>query len=152
MRFLLIAAALTVSQPALSKLCTVQLNNGAELTAPVAITKPEQVKGLAGNHTHPAKLIMAWRQPEQRAIWMKDTPLPLTAAFIGAHGEIQSIQNMAPETETAHSSLRPVIAIIEVSPEIAEQLKWKRGDYVTHSSCFAVNSAHKTTEYINDPR
>lgn len=140
MRGLIIGLAIAFSQPALSKSCTVQFSNGMEIKAPVALSKADQVKGLSGTETAASSLIMAWSTATMRAVWMKDTHIPLTAAFIGPDGIIQSIQDMAPETETVHSSLHPVIAILEVPRAVSEQLKWKRGQFVTYSSCFAVPS------------
>ena len=151
MRFLLITAALAVSQPAMSKLCKVQLSNGEELSAPVALTQSEQVKGLSGKQKASASLIMSWNTPAQRAVWMKDTHMPLTAAFIGPDGMIQSIQNMEPETETAHSSFHPVIAIVEVPRAVSGQLKWKRGEFVTYSTCFPVSNGSNTDGKMNEP-
>lgn len=138
MRYALIVVALLSSSPALSKLCKVQLNNGKELTAPTALTLSEQVKGLSGENNAHDRLIMSWDKPAVRSVWMRDTFQPLTAGFIGADGVIQSIQDMKPNTDTVHSSLHPVIAIIEVSPAESSRLAWKRGDYVTHSDCFTV--------------
>ncbi|HCA3195781.1 TPA: DUF192 domain-containing protein [Klebsiella pneumoniae] len=151
MRILLITAALVVSQPVTSKLCKVQLSNGAELSASLALTQSEQVKGLSGEHEASTSLIMTWNKPAQRAIWMKDTHMPLTAAFIGPDGMIQSIQDMEPDTETAHSSFHPVIAIVEVPRTVSEQLKWKRGEFVTYSTCFPVSTGSNTDGKMNEP-
>lgn len=138
MRCLFLAAALMTATPAISKLCTVKLDNGEQLTAPAALALHDQVKGLSGKNQGNKQLIMAWDKPDVRAVWMKDTPMPLTAAFIGIDGRIQSIQEMQPETNTAHSSLHPVIAIIEVSPAISAQLKWTRETFVVASDCFSI--------------
>lgn len=143
MRYLAIGLALAISHPALSKLCKVNLSSGTEINAPVALTEADQVKGLSGKQASSSSLILAWRSAAQRAVWMKDTHMPLTAAFIGPDGMIQSIQDMEPDTKTAHSSLHPVIAILEVPRHTSEQLKWKRGDYVTYSSCFPVSITSK---------
>ena len=138
MRYALMVVAVLSSSPALSKLCKVQLSNGHQFAAPTALTLNDQVKGLSGKNPINDRLIMAWDNPAVRSVWMRNTFIPLTAAFVGEDGKIQSLQDMKPNTDTAHSSLHPVIAIIEVSPKESARLGWKRGDYVTHSSCFTV--------------
>ncbi|HBV4265995.1 TPA: hypothetical protein MDW71_005288 [Klebsiella pneumoniae] len=117
--------------------CMVIFGNGQLITLPSAITQAEQVKGLSGNNHNPG-LILAWQTAKPRAVWMKDTPHPLTAAFIGDDGTIQSIQDMQPNSDTAHSSLHPTIAIIEMRTEKFKQLKLSKADKVISSQCFPL--------------
>jgi uncharacterized membrane protein (UPF0127 family) len=69
---------------------------------------------------------------------MKDTPAPLSAAFVAGDGRIQSVQDMQPDTTTAHSSLRPVIAVIEVPQGELVKRGIQRDSYVIDSSCFTL--------------
>ncbi len=39
--------------------------------------------------------------------WMKDTLIPLTAAFISAEGVIVHLEDMQPQTTVVHTSPRP---------------------------------------------
>ncbi|EBD8388826.1 DUF192 domain-containing protein [Salmonella enterica] len=55
--------------------------HGQLITLPAAVTQADQVKGMSGEN-HSTGLILAWKTAEPRAVWMKDTPTPLTAAFI----------------------------------------------------------------------
>jgi uncharacterized membrane protein (UPF0127 family) len=96
--------------------------HGQLITLPAAVTQADQVKGMSGDNSSTG-LILAWKTAEPRAVWMKDTSNPLTAAFIGADGVIQSIQDMQPNTDTAHSSLHPTIAIIEMRTEKFKQFR-----------------------------
>ncbi|EAS3771721.1 DUF192 domain-containing protein [Salmonella enterica subsp. enterica serovar Virchow] len=117
--------------------CTVIFENGQLITLPAAVTQADQVKGLSGDN-HNTGLILAWNTAEPRAVWMKNTPNPLTAAFISANGVIQSVQDMQPNSDTAHSSLHPTIAIIEMRTEKFKQFKLSKGDKVISSQCFPL--------------
>jgi uncharacterized membrane protein (UPF0127 family) len=41
----------------------------------------------------------------KQCMWMKDTLLPLSVAFIGADGEVLNIENMVPGTLSSHCSV-----------------------------------------------
>lgn len=47
--------------------------------------------------------------------WMKDTPLPLSAAFIGDDGTILKIADLRPNTLEPESSEHPVRFVLEVN-------------------------------------
>ncbi|ANE73821.1 DUF192 domain-containing protein [Escherichia coli] len=111
--------------------------HGQLITLPAAVTQADQVKGMSGEN-HSTGLILAWKTAEPRAVWMKNTPTPLTAAFIGADGVIQSIQDMQPNSDTAHSSLHPTIAIIEMRTEKFKQFRLSKGDKIISSQCFPL--------------
>jgi uncharacterized membrane protein (UPF0127 family) len=53
--------------------------------------------------------------PAYQSFWMKDTPLPLSIAFIEEDGTILQIEPMQPETLAPHRSERPVRYILEVN-------------------------------------
>ena len=120
-----------------AKPCTVIIENGQTITLPVALSQAEQVIGLSGENNN-AGLILAWKTAKQRAVWMENTHNPLTAAFIGANGIIQSIQDMQPNSDTPHSSLHPTIAIIEIRSDIFKQFKLSKGDKIISSEGFPL--------------
>ncbi len=49
-----------------------------------------------------------------QSFWMKDTPLPLSAAFLADDGTILQIEDMDADTLEPHKSQRPVRFILEV--------------------------------------
>jgi hypothetical protein len=49
-----------------------------------------------------------------QSFWMKDTPLPLSAAFLADDGTILQIEHMDAHTLEPHRSERPVRFILEV--------------------------------------
>ena len=57
-------------------------------------------KELAGNDG----MLFVFAQPGNYAMWMKNTVIPLSVAFIDANGLILNTEEMKPLTETTHSS------------------------------------------------
>jgi len=47
-------------------------------------------------------------------MWMKNTPLALSVAFIDTAGRIVNIEQMEPQTETIHCSTSPVVYALEM--------------------------------------
>jgi uncharacterized membrane protein (UPF0127 family) len=48
-------------------------------------------------------------------MWMKNTVLPLSVAFVDARGTIINIADMQPHTEDSHCSTRPARYALEMS-------------------------------------
>ncbi|TPG86721.1 DUF192 domain-containing protein [Pseudomonas caspiana] len=119
--------------------CRLDFDSGASVTLPLARSRAEQVQGLAGKADPGAGIIMVWDHVAVRTVWMKDTPAPLTAVFIGPDGLVQSVQDMEPNSLTYHSSLRPLISIVEV-PTGSLAATIKRGSVLTASTCFSINT------------
>lgn len=58
---------------------------------------------------------------EQQCMWMKNTLLPLSVAFIDEGGTILNIEDMKPNTEDSHCSLQPARYALEMN------LGWFKG-------------------------
>jgi uncharacterized membrane protein (UPF0127 family) len=54
-------------------------------------------------------------QAEPHCMWMKNTLIPLSVAFIDAQGKIVSIAEMQPQTETSHCAAAPAKFALEMS-------------------------------------
>lgn len=133
------SAAVVVSgcTPSFDELCTITFNNGASLTLPVARTENQLKQGLQGREDPSPGMIFIWPSIGVRAMWMQNTPAPLSAAWIDPNGSIQSIIDMEPETTEIHSSLKPAIAVIELPRGGFKALKlYEHASLVTQSSCF----------------
>ena len=52
---------------------------------------------------------------ERRCFWMRNTLLPLSAAFIADDGSIVNIADMQPQTEQSHCSAQPVRFVLEMN-------------------------------------
>lgn len=113
------AAALAVlcTAAAATSLPTVQLTAGAHLiTAEVAATEPARARGLmfrerlAPNHG----MLFVFEAAAPHCMWMRNTPLALSVAFLADDGRIVNIEDMQPLTETAHCAARPVRFALEM--------------------------------------
>jgi uncharacterized membrane protein (UPF0127 family) len=67
-------------------------------------------KELAPNHG----MLFIFEQANVQCFWMRNTPLPLSIAFILDDGTITNIADMAPMTETSHCSTAPVRYTLEM--------------------------------------
>ncbi len=86
---------------------TVPLKIGSHrLVAEIAATTDARTVGLM--HRFSLKpdhgMVFVFPEPQPLTFWMKNTFVPLSIAFIGADGTILNIDDMAPQTETGHSS------------------------------------------------
>ena len=131
---LLLGATLTAQVQAAD--CRLSFQNGAILDLPMATTEATQARGLAGRADPGRGMLFLWTTPAVRFVWMKNTPAPLEAAWIGADGVIQSVQELEPHTTAKHSSLRPALGIIEVPRGQLANLGIERGSTITASTFF----------------
>ncbi len=85
-------------------------------TAEIAKTPAQRSRGLMGRTSLPQNhgMLFVFEQPERQCFWMKNTPLPLSIAFIDAQGRISSIANMTPFSEETHCSTEPVPFALEM--------------------------------------
>lgn len=60
-------------------------------------------------------MLFVFPEPRPLCMWMKNTHVALTVAFIDATGGIVNMADMAPATETRHCSTKPVRYALEVS-------------------------------------
>ena len=96
----------------------VQLTAGGhQLEAYVARSDEERALGLMHRRHLPENegmLFMCDECAEQR-FWMKDTPLPLSVAFLDEDGTILKIADLEPHDLEGESSEQPVRFILEVN-------------------------------------
>lgn len=86
------------------------------LTAEVADSEPLRRQGLMFRESLPEDhgMLFVWTEPARYAMWMQNTPLPLSVAFIAADGRIVNIERMQPHTTQAHQANAPVIYALEM--------------------------------------
>lgn len=71
--------------------------------------------------------------PQERAMWMKNTLIPLDMLFIDKAGEIVRIeQRTVPHSLRAIRSGQPVAAVLELNAGTTSRLAIKPGDRVIH--------------------
>ena len=110
---LLVAAAETRAQ-----LPTIELNAGVYLIrAEVAYTWETRARGLMFRESLGPNqgMLFVFPQVERHCMWMKNTPLPLSVAFLDQEGKIVSISDMAPHTEDSHCATGPARFALEMA-------------------------------------
>ena len=68
-------------------------------------------KGLAPN----AGMLFIFDGPSQHCMWMKNTYIPLSVAFLDEQGTIINIADMQPHSEQTHCSARPALYALEMT-------------------------------------
>ena len=59
-------------------------------------------------------MLFVFEQPATQCFWMKNTLLPLTAAFVADDGTIVNLVDMKPQTTDSHCSEKPVRFVLEM--------------------------------------
>ena len=60
-------------------------------------------------------MLFVFEQPGEQCMWMKNTLLPLSVAFIDDDGSIVNIADMQPQTEDPHCAAKPVRYALEMT-------------------------------------
>mgnify|MGYP003457135991 FL=1 len=111
---LLVAGAAAAQQPPLPM---VQLGAGMHLIrAEVADRDASRALGLMHRTALAPNggMLFVFDDDAVHCMWMKNTPLPLSVAFIDAAGAIVNIADMQPHTEQSHCAARPVPYALEM--------------------------------------
>ncbi|WP_426146344.1 DUF192 domain-containing protein [Polaromonas sp. DSR2-3-2] len=96
----------------------VKLNAGMHvIDAQVALTPQERQIGLMQRKNMPQHegMLFVFEQASVQCFWMKNTLLPLTAAFVADDGTIVNTADMKPETTDSHCSAKPVRYVLEMN-------------------------------------
>ena len=89
---------------------------GTQVTAEVADTPQERATGLMGRVSLAPDSGMLFIYPDEavRSFWMKNTPLPLSIAYISRAGQIVHLAQMAPLSEDPVPSMHPTMYALEM--------------------------------------
>lgn len=60
-------------------------------------------------------MLFVFEQPSQQCFWMRNTLIPLSAAFIADDGSIVNIVDMKPQSDDSHCSAKPVRFVLEMN-------------------------------------
>lgn len=114
----LLAAVLGVAQTEpQTQLPRTKLSAGVHLMDVQLATTPDQrTVGLMFRKEMGASegMLFVFEQPSVQCFWMKNTILPLSAAFIKDDGTIVNIEDMKPQTTDSHCSTAPVRFVLEM--------------------------------------
>ena len=128
MRSLLLAAAMATGwaqAPAMAQDAAPQMNlRRIDLTAgmyridtQLAQTPQQREIGLMFRKEMPQQegMLFIFEVPGVQCFWMRNTILPLTAAFVADDGTIVNLADMKPMSEDSHCSAKPVRYVLEMN-------------------------------------
>jgi uncharacterized membrane protein (UPF0127 family) len=88
-----------------------------QIDAQVAQSPDQRTIGLMHRREMPQHegMLFVFEQPSVQCFWMKNTLLPLTAAFVADDGTVVNLVDMQPQTTDSHCSARPVRYVLEMN-------------------------------------
>lgn len=101
----------------------------------LAETAKQRVQGLANRENVNTGMLFVVPQSRQLSFWMKDTKVPLTIGFIDERGILFQIEDMQPETKTAHFSKRKANRALELPTGQFQQYGLKEGARLLNIQC-----------------
>ena len=115
---LLVAFALSALPAFAQQMPVAQLNAGMHLIrAEVAADYATRMTGLMHRASMPsnAGMLFIFDEATTHCMWMKNTLLPLSVAFIDERGTIVNVEDMEPQTEDSHCASRPARYALEMN-------------------------------------
>ena len=103
------------------------------LKVEVAASEPERMQGLMYREAlgKDDGMLFIFDELGYHSMWMKNTPLPLSVAFVDNDGKILNILDMKPHTLDSHTAAGPARYAIETNKGWFAAKKIKAGDSVT---------------------
>ncbi len=87
------------------------------IEAEVAATDAHRQLGLMNRKSMPQQqgMLFVFNHENAHCMWMRNTLLPLSVAFLDAEGAIINIEDMQPQTETNHCARKPARYALEMN-------------------------------------
>jgi hypothetical protein len=60
-------------------------------------------------------MLFVFTEPQRHCMWMKNTLLPLSVAFLDDEGRIVNVEDMKPQTEDNHCAAKPARFALEMN-------------------------------------
>ena len=91
--------------------------SGNKATAEVASTDSQRQVGLMNRRMLPENRGMLFVFPDvaMHGMWMMNTYVPLSVAFLDREGRIINIEDMQPQTQNTHSAAKPAKYALEMN-------------------------------------
>ena len=91
--------------------------NGHKLTAEVANTEASRSEGLMHRRILPENrgMLFVFTDVARHAMWMMNTHVPLSVAFLDEQGVIINIADMKPHTHDTHPAAKPAKYALEMN-------------------------------------
>ncbi len=105
---------------------------GQTIKADVAATEESRQHGLMFRKSMGKNegMLFVFTQPGYYAMWMRNTPINLSVAYLDDQGKIFSIHEMEAFNETSHQSAGPARYALEMNAKWFAQNKVKAGDVI----------------------
>ena len=102
------------------------------IRAEVAATEAERQQGLMYREKMGPNegMVFLFGVPASVCMWMKNTNIPLSVAFIDDHGKIVNIEDMQPHTTDSHCAKKPVRYALEMNQGWFRQKNIKAGTQI----------------------
>jgi uncharacterized membrane protein (UPF0127 family) len=113
----LAAGSTVAAQDTPQKLPAVQINAGMHVIQAMVAQTPEQRQiGLMFRKDMGANegMLFVFDQAAVQCFWMKNTFLPLSAAFVADDGTVVNVEDMKPQSLDSHCSTKPVRLVLEM--------------------------------------
>lgn len=96
----------------------------------VAADMASQIHGLMNRTSLPENggMLFDFKTSATRCLWMRNTPIPLSVAWLDADSVVIAIQDMAPNTDDPHCSPKPSRYALEVGQGEFAKKGIKAGD------------------------
>jgi uncharacterized protein len=103
-----------------------------EVRAEVAVTEQARLRGLMFRDSlaENSGMLFAYPRAEVSAMWMKNTRIALSVAFIDSSGRILNIAEMKPFSEEPHASSGAAAYALEMNRDWFKKNGIKAGDHV----------------------
>lgn len=127
-----VACQATFAQQA-PALPVINLNAGIHvIRTEVAVSEQQQQRGLMFRKKLGQNdgMLFVYRGPAHVCMWMKNTLIPLSVAFIDGDGRIVNIEDMQPQTLDSHCGKRLVRYALEMNHGWFRQKSLKPGDVI----------------------
>ena len=119
MRQLILATAfIFLTAPALAEMPRIELTASFHrIDAEVAADQRSRMQGLMMRKSMPANqgMLFVFPRAERHCMWMRNTLIPLSVAFLDEQGKILNIENMQPQTENNHCAAAPARFALEMN-------------------------------------
>jgi uncharacterized protein len=79
-----------------------------------------------------AGMVFVFDQPERVCMWMKNTLIPLSVAFIDKDGKIVNVEEMKAQTLDSHCAKKEVLYALEMTAGWFKQKNLKAGVKIDH--------------------
>jgi uncharacterized protein len=127
------ASGLSINANAQNKFPTTQLTAGMYVIhAEIASTEQQREQGLMFRKSMGSNegMVFDFGAPASVCMWMKNTLIPLSVAFIDRDGTIVNIEDMEPQTTTSHCAKKKVFYALEMNKGWFKQKNIKPGSKI----------------------